>query len=133
MKNIRSFAIIDYVKAKRYASLDELMRKFGVSSATITSTAVKTALKNCIAQAKGEAVNSGSVKPQVASDGAFIIKDIYSNRELYDWKEHKNVRKAEWRKQAGFIMKNGAPEELNDCAVSETLMIDYLREMKKKG
>lgn len=64
---------------------------------------------------------------------AFIIKDIYSNRERYDWKEHKNVRKAEWRKQAGFIMKNGAPEELNDCAVSETLMIDYLREMKKKG
>ena len=35
MKNIRSFAIVDYVKAKRYASLDELMRKFGVSSATI--------------------------------------------------------------------------------------------------
>ena len=30
MKNIRSFAIVDYVKAKRYASLDELMRKFGV-------------------------------------------------------------------------------------------------------
>lgn len=64
---------------------------------------------------------------------AFIIKDIYSNRELYDWKERKKVRKAEWRKQAGFIMKNGAPEELNDCVASETLMIDYLREMKKKG
>ena len=28
-------AVVDYVKAKRYASLDELMRKFGVSSATI--------------------------------------------------------------------------------------------------
>ena len=35
MKNIRSFAIVDYVKEKRYASLDELMRLFGVSSATI--------------------------------------------------------------------------------------------------
>ena len=64
---------------------------------------------------------------------AFIIKDIYSNRERYDWRERKNVRKAEWTKQAGFIMKNGAQEELNDCVVSETVMIDYLREMKKKG
>lgn len=64
---------------------------------------------------------------------AFIIKDVYSNRERYDWNERKNVRKAEWTKQAGFIIKNGAQEELNDCVVSETVMIDYLREMKKKG
>ena len=48
----------------------------GVSGATITSTAVKTALKNCIAQAKGEAVDSGSVKPMVESSAAFILKDI---------------------------------------------------------
>lgn len=64
---------------------------------------------------------------------AFIIKDVYSNRERYDWNERKNVRKAEWTKQAGFIIKNRAQEELNDCVVSETVMIDYLREMKKKG
>ncbi len=62
--------LISQVMAAQGAEID------GVSSATITSTAVKTALKNCIAQAKGEAVNSGSVKPQVASDGAFILKDI---------------------------------------------------------
>ena len=48
----------------------------GVTGATITSTAVKQALKNCIAQAKGETVDSGSVKPQVASDGAFVLTDI---------------------------------------------------------
>ena len=48
----------------------------GVTGATITSTAVKTALKNCIAQAKGEAVDSGSVKPMVESTSAFILKDI---------------------------------------------------------
>ena len=34
MKNIRSFAIIDYVKAKRYVTLAELMERFNVSSAT---------------------------------------------------------------------------------------------------
>ena len=62
--------LISQVMAAQSAEID------GVSSATITSTAVKTALKNCIAQAKGEAVNSGNVKPQVASDGAFILKDI---------------------------------------------------------
>ena len=62
--------LISQVMAAQSADID------GVSSATITSTAVKTALKNCIAQAKGEAVNSGSVKPQVQSDGAFILKDI---------------------------------------------------------
>ena len=62
--------LISQVMAAQSADID------GVSSATITSTAVKTALKNCIAQAKGEAVNSGSVKPLVQSDGAFILKDI---------------------------------------------------------
>ena len=46
----------------------------GVSGATLTSTAVKQALKNCIAQAKGEAVDSG--KAMVESTGAFILKDI---------------------------------------------------------
>ena len=63
-------ALVEQIMAAQGAEID------GVSSATITSTAVKTALKNCIAQAKGEAVNSGSVKPQVESDGAFILKDI---------------------------------------------------------
>jgi len=49
----------------------------GVSGATITSNAVKTALKNCIAQAKGEPVDSGSVaKAEVASEGAFVLTDI---------------------------------------------------------
>ena len=48
----------------------------GVSGATLTSEAVRVALNNCIAQAKGEAVNSGSVKPMVESTGAFILTDI---------------------------------------------------------
>ena len=62
--------LISQVMAAQSAEID------GVSSATITSTAVKTALKNCIAQAKGEAVNSGSVKAQVSSDSAFVLTDI---------------------------------------------------------
>ena len=62
--------LIEQIMAAQSAEID------GVSSATITSTAVRTALKNCIAQAKGEAVDSGSVKPMVESTSAFILKDI---------------------------------------------------------
>ena len=35
MKKMRSYDIIDYVKEKKRASLSDLMKKFGVSSATI--------------------------------------------------------------------------------------------------
>ena len=62
--------LIEQIMAAQDADID------GVSGATITSTAVKTALKNCIAQAKGEAVDSGSVKPMVESTSAFVLKDI---------------------------------------------------------
>ena len=48
----------------------------GVSGASLTSEAVRVALNNCIAQAKGEPVSSGSVKPQVESAGAYILTDI---------------------------------------------------------
>ena len=48
----------------------------GVSGASLTSEAVRVALKNCIAQAKGETVSSGSVKPQVESEGAYVLTDI---------------------------------------------------------
>ncbi len=67
------------------AAKDELIRQLmeaqnaeidGVTGATITSTAVKTGLKNCIAQAKGETVDSGSAKPMVSSDGAYVLTDI---------------------------------------------------------
>ncbi len=63
-------ALIEQIMAAQGTEID------GVSGATITSTAVKTALKNCIAQAKGDAVNSGSVKPMVESTSAFVLKDI---------------------------------------------------------
>ena len=48
----------------------------GVTGATLTTSAVKLALNNCIAQAKGETVVSGSAKPVVESDGAYILTDI---------------------------------------------------------
>ena len=48
----------------------------GVSGASITTQAVRTAMANCIAQAKGEAVSSGSVKPEVASEGGYVLKDL---------------------------------------------------------
>ncbi len=61
---------IEQILAAQSAEID------GVASATLTGTAVKIALANCIAQAKGEAVASGSAKPMVESEGAFILTDI---------------------------------------------------------
>ena len=48
----------------------------GVSGASLTSESVRKALNNCFAQARGEAVDSGSVKPMVESDGAYVLTDI---------------------------------------------------------
>ena len=48
----------------------------GVSGASLTSEAVRKALNNCFAQARGDAVDSGSVKPMVESDGAYVLTDI---------------------------------------------------------
>ncbi len=63
-------ALKEQVLAAQGAEID------GVSGASLTSEAVRVALNNCIAQAKGDAVDSGSVKPMVESDGAFILTDI---------------------------------------------------------
>ena len=62
--------LLAQVMAAQSAEID------GVSGASLTSEAVRVALKNCIAQAKGEAVNSGFVKPTVESDGAYVLTDI---------------------------------------------------------
>ncbi len=62
--------LIEQAMAAQSAEID------GVAGATITTSAVKLALANCIAQAKGEAVSSGPVKTAVESNGAFILTDI---------------------------------------------------------
>ena len=62
--------LIAQVMAAKSADID------GVSGASLTSEAVRKALNNCIAQAKGEAVDSGSVKPMVESSGAYVLTDI---------------------------------------------------------
>ena len=35
MKNVRSYAIVDFLKSKKYCTIPELREKFGVSNATI--------------------------------------------------------------------------------------------------
>ena len=44
MKSIRSFKLVDYVKARKYCSLAELMEAFHVSSATIHRDVVRHVL-----------------------------------------------------------------------------------------
>lgn len=62
--------LVAQVLAAQSAEID------GVSGATLTSNAVKLALNNCIAQAKGEAVVSGSAKPMIESSGSYVLTDI---------------------------------------------------------
>ncbi len=64
--------LIKQVMAAQSAEID------GVSGATITTNAVKTALKSCIAQAKGEpiAAAGGAAKAAVESTGAYVMPDI---------------------------------------------------------
>ena len=63
--------LIKQVMAAQSAEID------GVSGATITSNAVKTALKSCIAQAKGETiVAAGAAKSAVESTGSYVLTDI---------------------------------------------------------
>ena len=63
-------ALIEQVMAAQSAEID------GVSGATITTEAVRVALASCIAQAKGEAVNAGTVKAAIESTGAYVLTDI---------------------------------------------------------
>ncbi len=62
--------LVAQVLAAQSAEID------GVTGATLTSNAVKLALNNCIAQAKGEAVVSGSAKPMIESSGSYVLTDI---------------------------------------------------------
>ncbi len=62
--------LVAQVLAAQSAEID------GVTGATLTSNAVKLALNNCIAQARGEAVVSGSAKPMIESSGSYVLTDI---------------------------------------------------------
>ena len=53
MKNIRSFAIVDYVKERRYVSLDELMARFKVSSATIHRDVAELVQRDVLQRVRG--------------------------------------------------------------------------------
>jgi len=67
------------------------------------------------------------------SGDAFVIKVNYTNRERYDWKTHKNARADKWEYAQGYILKKDSEDSFTDSRASETQMIEYLKEMKKKG
>lgn len=53
MKSIRSFKIVDYVKARRYCSLAELMEAFRVSSATIHRDVAELVQREVLQRVRG--------------------------------------------------------------------------------
>ena len=63
---------------------------------------------------------------------AFVVKDVFSDRERYDWEKRKMARITDWVMDKCYIIEN-QDDALNDCVASVPTMVDYLREMKKKG
>lgn len=53
MKNIRTFAITDYLKKKQYCTLEELMKQFKVSSATIHRDIADLVRRNVVQRVRG--------------------------------------------------------------------------------
>ena len=53
MKNLRTYDILEYLKRKRRCTLEELMRKFGVSSATIHRDVAELVRRNSVERVRG--------------------------------------------------------------------------------
>ena len=56
MKKLRSFAIVDYLKQKKYCSIEELARHFKVSGATMYRDISELALRNVVQRVYGGVV-----------------------------------------------------------------------------
>ena len=65
MKNLRSYAILDYLKERKYCSLKELMQRFGVSSATIHRDVAELEARDALRRVRG-----GVAYPEVAPEAS---------------------------------------------------------------
>lgn len=77
MKNLRAFAIIDYLKKKKYCSITELMEHFHVSSATIHRDIASLAEKNAIRKVRG---GIAYYDPAEASDKMTVLSSSFQER-----------------------------------------------------
>jgi len=75
MRNLRSYRILDYVKAHRHCSLEELREKFGVSSATIYRDAAALVARGALQRVRGGV--AALERPAAAAQGPNGYRDRF--------------------------------------------------------
>ena len=79
MKNVRSYAIVDYLKSKRYCTIPELREKFDVSNATIHRD-IAALVQRGLAQKIRGGVAWGVQTPQTAESSSFLERMNWNRR-----------------------------------------------------
>ncbi len=77
MKNLRTFAIIDYLKQKKYCSVNELMEHFSVSPATIHRDIASLVRNN---QARKVHGGVAYIDPAEATDKMTVLSSTFQER-----------------------------------------------------
>ena len=77
MKNLRTFAIIDYLKEKKYCSVNELMEHFHVSPATIHRDIASLVKNNQLRKVHG---GVAYVDPVEATDKMTVLSSTFQDR-----------------------------------------------------
>ncbi len=77
MKNLRTFAIIDYLKQKKYCSVNELMEHFNVSPATIHRDITSLVRNNQVRKVHG---GVAYIDPVEAADKMTVLSSSFQER-----------------------------------------------------
>jgi len=88
MKNLRTFAIVDYLKEKKYCSVIELMEHFCVSSATIHRDIASLVKKNLIQKVHG---GVAYIDPVEATDKMTVLSSTFQDRISWNRKRKQKI------------------------------------------
>lgn len=100
MKNLRAFALLEYLRGRKYCSLPELCSHFGVSQATIYRDVAQLEARDLIRRVRG-----GVASPEKHTEKTELSASAYQERLNWNraWKE-KIAARAFKRIQEGDIL-----------------------------
>ena len=90
MKNLRTFAIVDYLKTKKYCSVGELMEQFHVSPATIHRDIASLVGKNLIQKVHG---GVAYIDQTEAADRMTVLSSTFQER--INWNQNRKQKISE--------------------------------------
>lgn len=88
MKNLRTFAIIDYLKQKKYCSVNELMEHFNVSPATIHRDITSLVRNNQVRKVHG---GVAYIDPVDAADRVTVLSSTFQERINWNQKFKRKI------------------------------------------